>query len=68
MELVKQIKNFIEKIFLKVITLVSLTLTYFLGIGPTSVIGKIINKKFLSLAQESSWEKTNYKTDVRKMF
>ena len=50
------------KIFHKSITfvtnLVLLSFVYFLGIGPTSLIGKIMKKPFLKLKEEkeSYWE------------
>ena len=68
MQLVKQIGQFLEKLFNKTITLLSLNFTYFLGIGLTAIIGKIVGKKFLSTNHSSSWEKSNYQTDIKKMF
>ena len=68
MRLVKQVSQFLEEKFLKIITLISLSFTYFIGIGLTAVFGKIIGKKFLQTNLGSSWEKTNYKNDIKKMF
>ncbi len=68
MSLVKQIQQFLEDKILKVLTQTSLTFTYFLGIGLTSIVGKIVNKKFLPSAKKSSWQKANYMTDIKKMF
>lgn len=66
--MLQKIKQFLETIFLKVLTTISLNLTYFIGIGLTAMIGKIVNKKFLSSVQKPSWQKTDYQTDLRKMF
>jgi hypothetical protein len=68
MQPVKQIGQFLGKFFNKIITLFSLNFTYFLGIGPTAIIGKIVGKKFLSTNRDSSWEKSNYQTNIKKMF
>lgn len=68
MKLFNRISNFLEKFFGKLITFVSLFLTYFLGIGLTAIVAKIFNKKFLDSAKNSTWKKANYKTNLRKMF
>jgi hypothetical protein len=68
MRLVRQVSQFLEKKILKIITLISLSFIYFTGIGLTSILGKIIGKKFLLTNPNSSWKKSNYQTNVRKMF
>lgn len=64
----KKIRQFLEDKFLKALTFISLSLTYFIGIGLTALVGKLVDKKFLPQSKKSSWQKANYKTDIRKMF
>lgn len=68
MKIVKKIKYFLEKKALLILTSVSLNLIYLLGVGLTSLLGRIISKKFLPLASKSSWQKADYQTNIRKMF
>jgi len=68
MYLVRQVSQFLEKKILRIITLISLSFTYFIGIGLTSVFGKIIGKKFFPTNLNSCWKKANYLTNIKKMF
>ena len=68
MYLVRQVSHFLEKQFLGIITLISLSFIYFISIGLTSIFGKIIGKKFFSTNFNSSWKKANYQTNIKKMF
>jgi len=64
----KTIKAFQNKIQ-SVTNLVLLLLVYFVGIGPTSLLGRLMEKKFLNLSPKgSSWQKFLKKHDPEKMY
>jgi len=51
--------EFLGKIISSIINFILLSIVYFLGIGLTSIIAKIFNKKFLDLKKENKktyWE------------
>lgn len=73
----KKLSSLVGKILLQLLTWLSLSLTYFLGIGLTVLVGKLVGKKFLSTTQAgtqgsslqgSSLQTANYETDLKKMF
>lgn len=53
-----------------IITYVSLTFSYYLGIGITSLVGKFFKKNFLYGQRKriSHWHTPNRKTDLDTMF
>ena len=51
--------EFLGKIISSMVNFILLSIVYFLGIGLTSIIAKIFNKKFLDLKKENKktyWE------------
>lgn len=58
----------VEAVFLRILTWLSLSLTYFLGIGPTALVAKLVGKKFLKSHQETSWQKPQNNTSLDRMF
>lgn len=46
--------RWLSKILSKIVTAVVLTLVYFLGIGLTSILGKIFCKDFIGLKRKSN--------------
>ena len=60
----------LETIFLKLLTWLSLSLTYFFGIGPTALVARLVGKKFLDKNdnQETSWKELTTPTSLERMF
>jgi len=65
MSKVKTIDKVLEKIS-RMATIIGLNIIYFIGIGPTAILGKIVNKKFLS--KGSGWRKTQLNSNPNNMY
>jgi hypothetical protein len=70
MKLWKYLKNHLKRIEKKALislSFISLTLTYILGIGLTSLVAKLVQKNFfLRPKPNSQWSKSNYTDKVNK--
>lgn len=66
--------RFLKKIleyYSKIFTFIVLFLIYFLGIGITSLIGKLFNKDFLKIGNskvKTSWHKYHSSNNMEKMY
>lgn len=60
-EKVQKVFKLIEKVMTFLISMISLLFTYVIGFGTTSLVAKIVGKKFiLKKVKSSRWTKTNY--------
>jgi len=56
-----------EKIFINFISTISLIATYFFGVGITSLVAKLVGKKFLEKSiNKSQWSTVDYTKKINK--
>lgn len=66
---IKEIKNQIKKRVDKLIENIALHIIYFVGIGLTAIVAKIVGNKFLTKEHtQSSWKKYKISKNITKMF
>jgi hypothetical protein len=65
-----QLNRFLEKVkdvFLQILSLLSLGLTYLLGVGLTRLVSILVGKRFLPpVTPNSQWQATEYSDKVSK--
>jgi len=71
----KKIGAFIKTKVEQLITVVALLITYFVGIGLTSMVARLVGKQFLDssnkntlIKTKTTWKKISTNSDLRKMY